>query len=238
MHEKPHLLLLPGMVCDRAFWRAQADGLDTISQPKVMGYGLLDSFDDMAEAVLAQAPQRFALAGHSMGGRVALEILRRAPERVVKLALAATDYRGHESAEARAAEAARRDQMLAKAAAEGMEGFARMWVSQILPPYRLTDEALVAEVVAMIARHPVEALAAQTHAALMRQNQSELLPTIACPTLICAGEDDALRPVEVHRQMTELIPNSRLVVIERSAHMVAMERPEAVTSALRDWLLA
>jgi len=226
------------MVCDQAFWRAQVDALAAISEPRVMGYGLLDSFDGMAEAVLAQAPERFALAGHSMGGRVALEIMRRAPERVLKLALAATDYRGHESAEARAAEAARRDMMLAKAAAEGMDGFARMWVSQILPPYRLADEALVTDVVAMMARHPAEVLAAQTHAALIRQDHSQLLANISCPTLICAGEDDALRPVEVHQQMAERIPNSHLTVIKRCGHMLAMERPEAVTSALRDWLLA
>lgn len=238
MHDKPCLLLLPGMVCDQTFWRAQVHALAAISEPRVMDYGLLDSFDRMAEAVLAQAPEQFALAGHSMGGRVALEVMRRTPERVLKLALIATDYRGHESPEARATEAARRDNMLAKATAEGMDGFARMWVSQILPPHRLTDEALVTEVVAMMARQPVEALAAQTHAALMREDQSELLANISCPTLICAGEEDALRPVEVHRQMAERIPNSHLVVIERSAHMVAMERPEAVTAALRDWLLA
>jgi pimeloyl-ACP methyl ester carboxylesterase len=238
MPEKHHLLLLPGMVCDQAFWAAQVDALAAICEPRVMGYGVLDSFGDMAETVLAQAPERFALVGHSMGGRIALEIMRRAPERVLKLTLACTDYRGHESAETRAAEAARREMLLAKATTEGMESFARMWVSYILPPYRLTDEPLVTDVVAMMARQPVEALAAQTHAALMREDHSELLANISCLTLICAGEDDALRPVEIHRQMAERIPNSSLTVIERSAHMVAMERPEAVTDALRDWLLA
>ena len=238
MHEKPHLLLLPGMACDEAFWRVQVEALAAIAEPRVMAYGLLDSFEAMAEAVLARAPERFALVGHSMGGRVALEIMRRAPGRVLKLALLATDYRGHDNPAARAAEAVRRENMLAKATAEGMESFARMWVNQILPPYRLADEALVAEVVAMMARHPVEVLAAQTHAALIREDQSDLLPRIACPTLICAGDEDVLRPVEIHRQMAERIPGSRLVVIERCAHMLAMERPEAVTGALRDWLLA
>ena len=238
MPENPHLLLLPGMVCDQAFWRAQVEALARICEPRVVDFGRLDTFDDMAEAVLAQAPERFALVGHSMGGRVALEIMRRAPERVLKLVLAATDYRGHESPAAQAAEAARREALLAKATAEGMEGFARMWVSQILPAHRLADAPLVAEVVAMMARHPVEVLAAQTHAALVREDQSDLLPGIACPTLLLAGDEDALRPVEIHRQMAERIPGSRLTLIERCGHMVAMERPDAVTSALRDWLLA
>ncbi|WP_374571267.1 alpha/beta fold hydrolase [Phenylobacterium sp.] len=238
MREKPHLLLLPGMICDEAFWRAQVEALAGICEPAVMNFGVLDSFEAMARSVLADAPARFALAGHSMGGRVALEIMRLAPERVLKLALAATDYRGHESAETRAAEAARRDMMLAKATADGMDGFGRMWLSQILPPYRLADEALAADVLAMMARQPVEALAAQTRAALMRGDHSKLLATISCPTLICAGDDDPLRPVAIHQRMAEQIAGARLVVIERCGHMVAMERPEAVTAALENWLLA
>jgi pimeloyl-ACP methyl ester carboxylesterase len=236
MPEKTPLLLLPGLLCDEAFWRSQVEALADVCAPRVMAYGLLDDFGAMAEAVLAQAPPRFALAGHSMGGRVALEIMRRAPERVLKLALLATDYRGLEDGAARTAEEGRRKMMLERVRSQGMEAFARMWTTQILPAERLTDQALVDEVVAMMVRQPAGALAAQTHAALMRVDNAELLAAIACPTLLVAGRLDLLRPVEVHEQMAARIPRSRLVVVEDAAHMVAMERPEAVTAALRAWL--
>ena len=236
MDDKPILLLLPGMLCDAAFWRSQVEDLADICRPRVMSYGLLDSIEAMAQAVLAQAPDRFALAGHSMGGRVAQEIYRLAPERVLRLALLATDCRGHQDEAARAAEAGRREAMMAKVAAEGMEGFAEMWVRQILAADNLANEPLVAEVVAMMARQPAERLAAQTLAGLTRPDQSDLLASIHRPTLVCAGALDELRPVEVHRWMAERIPQSRLVVIEGAGHMVAMERPDAVTKAMRDWL--
>ena len=236
MDEKPDLLLLPGMLCDAASWEAQVAGLSDIARVRVAAYGAADSFEAMAEAVLATAPEHFALAGHSMGGRVAQEIYRRAPDRVTRLALIATDYRGHLSDAARAAEGARREAMLAKAAADGMEGFARDWVTQILPPCRLRDESLTGPVIAMMARQSPQVLAAQSLAGLMRRDNTALLGRISAPTLICAGEEDALRPVEVHRQMAQRIKGSRLVVIERAGHMVAMERPGAVTAALRAWL--
>jgi pimeloyl-ACP methyl ester carboxylesterase len=230
------LVLLPGMLCDGAFWRAQMRDLGDIADCRVARYGLADDFDTMADIVLATAPQSFALAGHSMGGRVALEIVRRAPSRVRGLALIATDYRGHSSDEARAAEAARRDAILTKIAADGMDGFARFWTPQVVAPANMGNAALVEEVVAMMARQAPQAAAAQTLAGLMRRDQTAILPTIACPTLICAGWDDRLRPVSIHREMAALIPASRLAVIEGSAHMVAMERPEALTAEMRSWL--
>jgi pimeloyl-ACP methyl ester carboxylesterase len=224
------------MLCDEAFWRAQVADLADVCRPRVAAYGLLDDLGRMAEAVLAEAPERFALAGHSMGGRVAQEIYRRAPGRVTKLALLATDYRGRLDGDALAAEASRREAMMALAAAEGMDGFARMWVRQILAPDNLADAALVAEVVAMMARQTPEQLAAQTRAGLTRPDYADMLPQVARPTLVLAGAEDTLRPVEIHRRMAESIPDSRLEVVEGAGHMVAMERPRAVSRAMRAWL--
>ncbi len=236
MPRKVPLVLLPGMLCDGAFWRAQTRDLGDIADCRVAGYGLAHDFDTMADIVLATAPQSFALAGHSMGGRVALEIVRRAPGRVRALALVATDYRGHLSEEARAAEAARRDAILAKIAADGMESFARGWTPLVMAPANMGDAALVEDVVAMMARQSPEAAAAQTLAGLMRRDQTDILPTISCPTLVCAGWEDKLRPVSIHREMAALVPESRLAVIEGSAHMIAMERPDALTAEMRSWL--
>lgn len=230
------LVLLPGMLCDAAFWRAQSGALADICEPLVPSFGPLDNFDAMAEVVLASAPERFALAGHSMGGRVALEVYRRAPDRVSHLALLATDYRGHAGEDARAAEAARRDAILARIDAEGMRGFARMWVKQVVARENLSDATLVTAIVEMMARHGREIGAAQTLAGLERRDQAEVLAQVRCPTLVCAGSEDALRPVAVHRDMAARIAGSRLAVIEGSAHMVAMERPADVTAAMRTWL--
>ncbi|HEY2068396.1 MAG TPA: alpha/beta fold hydrolase [Rhizomicrobium sp.] len=230
------LLLLPGMLCDAASWSAQVSGLADVSEPHVMAYGLADSFEAMADVVLAAAPERFALAGHSMGGRVAQEVYRKAPSRVAGLALLATDYRGIADEAMRATETARRDGMLAKARADGMDGFARMWVKQVVAPANLEDETLVDAAVSMMARQSFESFAAQSLAGIRRADYTEMLDRIACPTLICPGALDNLRPVAIHQEMAARIPGSQLVVIDGAAHMIAMERPDAVTAALREWL--
>ncbi|HWA90112.1 MAG TPA: alpha/beta hydrolase [Rhizomicrobium sp.] len=227
------LVLLPGMLCDAAFWRAQ---IEAFGDTQVIGFGTRDDFDAMAERVLAEAPARFALAGHSMGGRVALEVMRRAPERVARLALVATDYRGHPDDASYAAEEARRSAILGRIAAAGMRGFAQGWAAQVIARENMEDAVLVSDVVEMMARHAPEVAAAQTLAGLKRRDQSDVLASVACPTLIVAGAEDALRPVAVHRAMAERVRHSDLVVVEGAAHMVAMERPAATISAMRNWL--
>jgi pimeloyl-ACP methyl ester carboxylesterase len=231
------LLLLPGMLCDGAFWAAQMRDLGDVSAPRVIANDVQDSFERMAARVLALAPGRFALAGHSMGGRVALEVVRQAPERVTKLALLATDYRGTSNADERAAEVAQRQAWLESAREDGMEAFAKIWLKQVVAPGNLGDRALVSAITAMTARQSIALLEAQTLAALVRADYAAMLPRISCPTLLCAGDADTWRPVSLHEEMAALIPSSRLVVIEGSGHMLAMERPDAVTKAMRAWLL-
>lgn len=238
MPDKVELLLLPGMICDAAFWRAQVKDLSDIAVPHVMSFGTLESFEAMADKVLSEAPPRFALAGHSMGGRVAQEVYRKAPERVLKLALLATDYRGHVNEEARVAEEARRTGMLAKVQAEGMESFAKGWVKMVVAPANMQNTVLVDDVVAMMARQTPAMLAAHTLAGLVRPDYTDMLARISVPTLIAPGDADTLRPVSVHEEMATRVRGSALVVIEGSGHMVAMEKPAAVTNAMRDWLLA
>ncbi|MEI9988694.1 MAG: alpha/beta fold hydrolase [Rhizomicrobium sp.] len=233
---KPDLLLLPGMLCDAAFWSAQTAALADIRATRVAHYGLAGSIEAMAETVLRDAPEVFDLAGHSMGGRVAQEIVRRAPARVRRLALFATDYRGHADDPARDAEAAQRDETLARAREIGIAAWAAEWAREMVAPERLEDRALLSAVAAMFARCTLDQLAAHAQAGLTRPDYSDLLPRIACPALVCAGSEDRLRTVEAHRAMAALIPGARLVVLDRCGHMVAMERPDAVTAAMREWL--
>ena len=224
------------MLCDARFWQAQIDGLSDISDPRVVSYGLADSIEAMAACALEHAPKEFAVAGHSMGGRVALEVYRRAPERVTKLALFCTDYRMPANEQAKQAEADEREEWLEIARSHGMRAFAEYLLPEIVAPARLSDAPLMDAVVEMFARHPIGVLAAQTRAGLTRPDYTNLLPQIACPTLVCAGARDSFRPIGPHREMAAQIPDSKLIVVEGSGHMIAMEQPDEVTAIMRKWL--
>ena len=238
MNDKLPLLLLPGLLCDRASWTPVIDELADISEPLVVSFGLSDSISSMADIVLSEAPRVFAIAGHSMGGRVALEVYRRAPGRVARLGLFCTDYRGHISEEAREQEILAGESMLAAARNEGMEAVARMLSYRALPPDKQRNKALVSDLTSMIARHTPAHLEAQLKAGLNRPDFSEVLTEISCPTLICAGEKDVMRPVEVHKDMAAKIQSGKLVVVKGGGHMIAMEQPDQVVAAMRSWLLS
>ena len=134
MTHKPELLLLPGMLCDAAFWRSQIDALADIRTVRVAHYGMADSIEAMADAVLRAAPPVFDLAGHSMGGRVAQQICRQSPGRVRRLALFATDFRGPSDTQARKAEAVQRDELLDAARHLGIAAWSVEWASEMVAP--------------------------------------------------------------------------------------------------------
>lgn len=229
------VVLLPGLVCDAAVWVHARAALETRAPVSIADYGLQDSLGAMAEKVLREAPPRFALAGHSMGGRVALEVLRRAPERVSALALLDTGVQPLAPGEAGEREAAGRHDLLAVARERGMAAMAQRWVQGMVWPPRLGDSALVQGVIDMFARRSVELFAAQIRALLARPDAGGLLAGIRCPTLVLCGEQDSWAPAQRHREMAAVIPKAKLVLVPECGHMCTMERPEAVTGALLDW---
>lgn len=229
------VVLLPGLVCDAAVWAHARSQLESRAPVSIADYGLLDSLGAMAEKVLQEAPPRFALAGHSMGGRVALEVLRRAPERVSALALLDTGVTPLAPGEAGEREAAGRHELLAIARERGMAAMAARWVQGMVWQPRLNDVALVQGVIDMFARRDAETFAAQIRALLARPDASALLGTIRCPTLVLCGEQDSWAPAARHRDMAEKIPGARLVLVPDCGHMCTLERPEQVTRALLDW---
>ncbi len=233
---KPTLVLLPGLVCDRAVWAPQIQALSARMDCHVVDYGLLDSLGAMAQHVLDTAPTAtFALAGHSMGGRVALEVLRLAPERVHHLALLDTGTQPLAGGVAGAKEKAGRKILLEIASQQGMRAMAAHWAKPMIHPAR-HDTPLFEAVLDMLARSTAEQFAAQIRALLTRPDADPLLPAITCPTLVLTGRDDLWSPPEQHARMAAAIPGAQLCIAEQCGHMSTLEQPEVVNAAFEKWL--
>lgn len=233
---QPHLVLLPGLMCDAAVWQAQIDPLAEAAHCSVVDFGSLSSLRAMAQHVLATAPApRFALAGHSMGGRVAFEVMRIAPQRVTRLALLDTASHPLPDGEAGAAEKAGRLALLAQARSEGMRVMGRQWATPMVHPDHV-DTPLFDALLDMIARCTPDLYAAQVEALLTRPDAGPLLKTIHCPTLLLCGREDQWSPPSRHEFMRDAMAGSGLVVLEHCGHMCTMEQPDAVSRALASWL--
>lgn len=226
----PLLVLLPGLWCDRTIWSHQLDSLTDFA-PLVADYGDADTLGEMAARTLAAAPSRFAVAGHSMGARVALEVLRQAPDRVERLALLDTGIHPVRPGEAELRHA-QRDLGLEL----GIEALIDAWLLPMLLPEHREIPAIVDPLRAMCRRGGMAMFEAQIGAMLSRADPRDLLSAVAVPTLIGVGREDQWSPVEQHREMAAAIPGSTLTIFESSGHMAPFEAPEAVTAALRRWL--
>jgi len=231
------LILLPGFLCDQTVWKHQIAGLSDLADPICMEWAPEhNSIRTMADAVLQAAPSTFALAGHSMGGRVAFQILRLAPDRVSKVALFNTGADARPPGEAGETEERNRRRLLEIAQSQGMRPMAFEWLKGMLPAYRQNDNPLVEEIVAMFERKSPELFEIQMMALLGRPNATPFLPHILCPALVLTGFDDKWSPPARHLETARAIPHSELVVIPKCGHMSTKERPDEVTAAMRTWL--
>jgi pimeloyl-ACP methyl ester carboxylesterase len=231
-----NIVLVPGLMCDAAVWRDQAAALAAIGDVLIADHADSSSLGGMAERILDTAPPTFALAGHSMGGRVALEVIARAPQRVRRLALLDTGFEALAPGEAGERERAGRLRLLAMARAEGMRTMAEDWARGMVHPARLADAPLMESIHAMIARSSARVFECQIHALLDRPDRTALLGDIGIPTLVLCGHEDAWSPLARHEDMARRIRGSRLVDVPDCGHMCTMERPEAVGRALLQWL--
>ncbi|KAA0583275.1 alpha/beta fold hydrolase [Azospirillum sp. B21] len=229
---RPALILLPGMPLDAALWDHQVRHLADIADPQVVELAECESIAAMADRVLATAPDRFAVAGLSMGGYVALEMLRRSPERVERLALLDTNARP-DTAEATAT---RREAVAL--ARQGRYGqVIRAALPRLIHPDRMADEGFVQSVLDQMERVGVDGYAREQEAIISRPDSRPGLAAIRCPTLVVCGRQDLLTPPALHEEMAAAIPGARLVLLEDCGHLSAMEQPQAVTALMRDWLL-
>jgi pimeloyl-ACP methyl ester carboxylesterase len=225
------VVLLHGLLCDDSIWQHQVAGLGDIADVVVPVYRSATSLDEMAGTALASVTGRIALAGHSMGARVALEMWRSAPERITRLALFDFGVVGVSEGEH-----AQRRALTALSAEQGMGAVAQTWVASMVRPESREDASLMTSLHAMVETYTPAEHAAQVEALLNRRDLWSLLPTITVPTLVAVGRQDPWRGVDHHREIAAAIPGSRFEVIEDCGHMAPAEQPEVVLELLRGWL--
>jgi pimeloyl-ACP methyl ester carboxylesterase len=224
--------LLCGLLCDEAVWEPHIQALQNQGYDvRQMSFQGFDSISAMAAQLLMQAPERFSLAGHSMGGRVALEAYRQAPHRIERLALLNTGYRP-----VAAEETEKRYALVRPALEEGIDIIAETWARPMIAPSRQQDNELLERILQMVGRMSGKIYAGQTQAMLTCADATSVLCEIQCPTLILCGKQDSWSPPERHRRMAEIIPNSELHLIDDCGHMSTMEKPDEVLSLLAAWM--
>ncbi len=221
-----NILLLPGMMCDERLWSHQIAAFDV--PVHVADTSKSDNFADMATQVLAAAPRRFATAGLSMGGILAFEIWRQAPERVTHLAL--LDTNPHPDAPGRKA---LRFEQIAAAASGRLEELA---IESLKPLYlaekNRDDETMLKTILDMALELGPEVFERQSLAIMNRPDSTPTLAGISCPTSVICGCEDTICPVRFHEYMAHEIPDANLVVIDDCGHLSSIEQPAVVTEEL------
>jgi pimeloyl-ACP methyl ester carboxylesterase len=226
------VVLLPGLLCDAQLWQPQLDGLAPQIQPWIADLTRDDTMAAMARRVLAEAPfEKFALAGLSMGGYVAMEVMRQAPDRVARLALLDTQAR------AEAPEARERRLALIALAHQGKfpTVIERLLPLELHAPH-LADARLVGIIKSMARNVGMDGYLRQQNAIMHRADSRESLKSVRCPALVLCGEHDQLTPRDRHDEMAALIPGAALVVLPECGHMSTLEKPLEVNRALQAWL--
>ena len=231
MTETLPIILIPGLNCSPRLYAAQLPALWSFGPVTVADHRHDDGMAAIAARILADAPPRFALIGLSMGGYVAMAIMRAAAQRVAKLALLDTGPR----ADTPQPSENRQRQIDIALAGRFAEIPALQW-PMLVHKNRQHDEGLKQVVMRMAEDTGADAFVRQQRAIAGRPDSRPALPQIGCPTLILVGDGDQLTPPELSGEMNVLIPGSRLVVVPDSGHLSTLERPEAVTKALVNWL--
>ena len=225
------LVLLPGLMCDARVFAPQIEHFSRKRAVTVAPISLGERIEEIASGLLDQLPHRFALVGLSMGGVVALEIARRAPDRVSRLCLMATDAQADTPQTA----AAREAHMVGAKAGRLEDVMRKIIGSETLAP-GARRVPILNDVIAMALDQGSAVFERQMRALQRRPDQQGALRLIKAPTLLLCGAHDQLTPVRKHAFMAEMIPSSDLKVIEDAGHLPTLEAPEAVNEALDVWL--
>ncbi len=231
MADSMPILLVPGLNCSPRLYAPQMGELWRFGPVTVADHTRDDTIAAIALRILRVAPERFALIGLSMGGYISWEIMRQAPERVVKLAVLDTGSR----ADTPEASEARRARIGLAEGGRFDEVIETTWPS-LVHPARLGEAALKQIHVDMCRDVGPEAYVRQQKALMGRPDSRPLLPSIRCPTLVLVGAQDTLTPPALSNEIAAAIPGARLVTVPDCGHLSTIERPEAVTKALVEWM--
>lgn len=227
----PHLVLLPGLVTDSRLWQHQVAGLADVAHVSVGDLTKGHTIAEMAAGVLASAPAgQFALAGLSMGGYVAMEIMREAPERVLALALLDT------SARPDTLSALEKRSVAIEQAEKNYQAVINELIPKQLHPTHMDDQELVSMISDMAISLGNKIFIRQQRAIAGRIDSLPSLSLIKCPTLVLCGRDDAITPIGLHQEMVSAIEGSGLIIVDHCGHLSALEQPTRVNEALTQWL--
>ncbi|WP_371226637.1 alpha/beta fold hydrolase [Roseovarius sp. 2305UL8-3] len=225
------LVFLPGMMCDARLFGPQLAALSPDYTLTVAPITKGDRVEEIASGLLDTLPRKFAVAGHSMGGVVAMELLRRAPDRITRIALMATNALAETPQSA-----ADYEPLIIKARSAPLADV----VPEIMPPDHLAPGPYRGEVMALLTDMAenigASVIVRQVKALQRRRDQQAVLRRCKVPALVLCGAYDGMTPVKRHSFMAELIPYAELKVIEGAGHLPTLEQPEATTQALLDWL--
>jgi pimeloyl-ACP methyl ester carboxylesterase len=225
------IVLVPGLNCTARVFAGQIPDLWRFGPVTIANHMQGDTIAAIASNILDDAPSRFALVGFSFGGYIAFEIMRQAANRVEKLALLDTSARA-ETAE----QAQRRQERIAMAGSGRYKDYVDALFPMIVHPSRRDDEALLRIHHAMADEYGSAAFMRHSNAILKRADSRGDLASIGCPTLVLVGDSDELTPPDCAEEMAAVIPGARLVVVPECGHMSPIEKPEAVTKALVEWM--
>lgn len=230
----PTTVLLPGLACDAELWRDQLAALGPGHAPRVTDvHTRAATLPEMAALLLAEHPGELLLIGASMGGRIALEAARQAPQRIRGLALLGSTARP-DTEELRAL----RTEAVAHFEAGRGEDLLEANVWFVFHRSAWDDDALLDRYRAMLRRAGFAQLVRQNRAMMAAPDFRPALPAIACPTLVVCGENDGVTPPECSQELARAIPGARLAWLPECGHMLTMEKPAAVNALLREWLAA
>ena len=223
------LILIPGLACNEAVWRAQLTGLSRWRPVVSDAHTRADTVDDMAALLLREHPGPLVLCGASMGGMVAMAAARQAPERIAGLGLLGTDARADSP------------EMIALRTS-AIDLFAQGRAREVIEPniamafHPENAAALAQDYLEIVLAAGAEQLIRQNRAVIARPDARVALAQVRCPVLVMCGEADLLTPPKRSREIAALVPHARLEIVPRCGHMLTMERPEVVNTALADWL--
>ncbi len=226
-----NLVFIPGLLCNHDLWFGQIDAFEQDYDLALFDHMSHDNLPDMVSSFLEEAPEKFTLAGLSMGGYIAFEVMRQAAERVEKLILLDTNARAD-----RQPQIDMRQDLIRRAENEDIRLIAKELTEYLIHPDRMNDRNLCDRIVAMAEDVGAGAFQRQQQALITRPDSRDFLAEITCPAIIISGEQDVLTPPKVHQEMAALIPGAVYHRIADCGHLSTMERPEEVNQLMKSFL--